>query len=315
MKFFSFINSLSNPEKTRNFNVFKNYSLHDFGMIVENCGLARSARKDDLGPVRISVVGTNGKGSVSHFLSEIALRNANFPGVGLYTSPHLVRPEERIRFNGKEITEMELDNLLRSFSPEQIFLLGKCSYFELFTIFSFCYFKEKNSSLEIYEAGLGGRLDSTKLATADYIVLTAIELDHMEVLGNSKDEILSEKLEIATERAKTIFAMPQDSENLNRQIEEFSVKNKIALRFFRKKRTTEGYLSYNKDFSWFILSIIADDYGWSFPPEKLNQILGEIQDPAGRMEILRKDPPLLFDIAHNAGAVQCLLGSTNLLFP
>ena len=139
----------------------------------------------------IHVAGTNGKGSVCAMLDSVA-RAAGF-STGLYTSPHLVRFNERIQVSGQPIGDQEVLeglNLIRKVSAE-----SECSptFFEIATALAFLHFLAKRVDLVILETGLGGRLDATNLITPVLAVLTSIDLDHQRILGDSRPKIAREK--------------------------------------------------------------------------------------------------------------------------
>lgn len=137
----------------------------------------------------IHVAGTNGKGSTSHTLSAI-LQESGYK-VGLYTSPHLIDFRERIRVNGvpasKEYVVNFVDKHRTFFEPLQP------SFFELTTAMAFNYFAEQEVDVAIIEVGLGGRLDCTNIITPELCVITNISLDHTQFLGNTLQDIASEK--------------------------------------------------------------------------------------------------------------------------
>lgn len=137
----------------------------------------------------IHVAGTNGKGSTSHMLAAV-LQKAGYK-TGLYTSPHLKDFRERIRINGKmmsedavvEFTEREKDKI-EEISP---------SFFEVTVAMAFDYFAAEQVDIAVIEVGLGGRLDSTNIITPELSVITNISLDHTNLLGNTLEEIAREK--------------------------------------------------------------------------------------------------------------------------
>jgi len=137
----------------------------------------------------IHVAGTNGKGSVSHSLAA-QLQLCGYK-VGLYTSPHLVDFRERIRVNGEAVSEEYVvkfveDNqeFLKSLSP---------SFFEITTAMAFEYFAKQDIDIAVVEVGLGGRLDSTNIITPFLSIITNVSLDHMQLLGDTVEEIAREK--------------------------------------------------------------------------------------------------------------------------
>ena len=143
----------------------------------------------------IHVVGTNGKGSTSYYLSGIL--QAHGLKTGLYTSPHLVNLRERIRINDTPIDDESLNRLIMKVKAAAEETGVEPTFFEVLTIVSFLYYAEQGIDVAVLEAGLGGRLDSTAVADGDLIVLTSIGLEHTEVLGQTESAILKEKMGVA----------------------------------------------------------------------------------------------------------------------
>lgn len=140
----------------------------------------------------ILVAGTNGKGSVCAFISSILM--AGGFRVGTFFSPHLFRINERIRLDMEEIPSSDLDGLLGSIKKER--KQAPFTYFEGMTAAAALYFERKNVDVAVFEVGLGGRLDATRLVDAAVTVITGISVDHHEHLGKTVKEILGEKLGI-----------------------------------------------------------------------------------------------------------------------
>lgn len=162
----------------------------------------------------IHVVGTNGKGSTAAFMAAI-LRAAGLR-VGLYTSPHLIYFNERIQINGTEITDAELQAVfdsiypwIRSAAAEEG--VGHPTQFEVTTALALVYFARENVDLAILEAGLGGRLDATHVGRPVVTVITHIDLDHTEVLGDSLSLIAAEKAGVIPPGG-TVVVAPQADE-------------------------------------------------------------------------------------------------------
>ena len=143
----------------------------------------------------IHVVGTNGKGSTSYYLSGVL--QAHGLKTGLYTSPHLVSMRERIRVNDLPIDDESLDRLIMQVKSAAEKTQVEPTFFEVLTIVAFLYYAEQNIEVAVLEAGMGGRLDSTAVADGDLIVLTSIGLEHTEVLGSTESAILKEKMGVA----------------------------------------------------------------------------------------------------------------------
>jgi len=137
----------------------------------------------------IHVAGTNGKGSTSHLLASV-LQEAGYK-VGLYTSPHLKDYRERIKINGKEISEEFVCQFISS--NKEFFEENQLSFFEMTVGLAFEYFKKQKTDINVIEVGMGGRLDSTNIINPLISVITNIGLDHTQFLGNTLEAIASEK--------------------------------------------------------------------------------------------------------------------------
>ncbi|PJZ68738.1 hypothetical protein CH373_03500 [Leptospira perolatii] len=325
--FLEFAGSLNNLEKTRNFNVFTGYSLEPFSDLLDRFGW-RNRRRPRL---RISVVGTNGKGSVSHFIAQ-SFCKLGFR-TGLYTSPHLLDPRERIRVS-PDLRPIS-DSLLKKIS-EEIFSrcdpkdLAQLSWFEWFTLGALVAFEQNDLEIQIFEAGLGGRLDATKLAEPDLVVLCAIGKDHTSILGDTKEKILLEKIGIAGKNTRSMHSMDPGPEL--RKVLENSTRDKgIELKVYPALKSGENYLEYNRKLSeeivkYCILEISkslslgslvdarhklqdlqnfdtrSEDQNLELEPDKFNSLL-----PPGRLEVLSKSPLVIFDPAHNPDAINITL--------
>lgn len=166
----------------------------------------------------IHIAGTNGKGSVSHMLAAI-LQEAGYK-VGLYTSPHLRDFRERIRINGLPCSEKfvveftaEWKNLIEEIKP---------SFFEITVAMAFRYFADNQVDVAVIETGLGGRLDSTNIIEPDLSVITSIGLDHIQLLGNTRESIAGEKAGII--KAHTPVVLGQMDSNLYKIFENKSLQ-------------------------------------------------------------------------------------------
>lgn len=137
----------------------------------------------------IHVAGTNGKGSSSHMLAAILAR-AGYK-TGLYTSPHLVDFRERIRINGAMIEEQFVVDYVNS--QQELIEEIQPSFFETTVALAFDYFAKEEVDVAIIEVGLGGRLDSTNIISPEVSLITNIGLDHIDILGNTIEEIAREK--------------------------------------------------------------------------------------------------------------------------
>lgn len=169
--------------------------------------------------LKVQVAGTNGKGSVCAFLDSIC--NTAGINTGAFTSPHLVSITERVRINGSDISEGDFArhaNRVRE-TAEQMLSSGALEYrptfFEHITAIALVAFAEAGVELAILETGLGGRLDATTAANTEIAVITRIDFDHQEYLGETLEEIAGEKAAIIREQTKAIIIGEQEPEAMS----------------------------------------------------------------------------------------------------
>ncbi len=192
---------MSKKEKILN----KLFSLQRFGI---KPGLERTLKLSEyigsphLKFPSVHVAGTNGKGSVCAMLASI-LMEAGYE-VGLNTSPHLLNFNERIRINHTDISGDEMVELAEKL------LIGEekwgCTFFEITTVMAFEHFAKNNVDIAIIETGMGGRFDSTNILSPLLSIITSIDLDHKEYLGNTLEEIAFEKAGIIKENTPVVIA-------------------------------------------------------------------------------------------------------------
>ncbi len=165
----------------------------------------------------IHVAGTNGKGSTCRIMHSILEEAGN--KTGLYTSPHLLKFNERIKVNHQEINDQELLKLFEKF--DDFLDETKASFFEITTAMALDYFKEKNVDIVILEVGLGGRFDATNAVTPNICVITPISKDHEEFLGNKLSQIAMEKAGIIKEKIPIVSA--KQTNEINKIIQNKSI--------------------------------------------------------------------------------------------
>ena len=154
----------------------------------------------------VHVAGTNGKGSVSHTIASI-LQESGYR-IGLYTSPHLVDFRERIRVNGKPISE---DYVVDFVDKERSFFEPlHPSFFEVTTALALKYFRDMEVDIAIIEVGLGGRLDCTNIITPLVSVITNISFDHTQFLGDTLAKIAAEKAGIIKKGVPVVIGENHD---------------------------------------------------------------------------------------------------------
>ena len=162
----------------------------------------------------IHIAGTNGKGSVAAMIESV-LRASGLK-TGLYTSPHLIHFSERYRINGAPIADKRLQRMIlamESFADQVCAEQGlrRATFFELATLMGFHYFAEEHVDIAIIETGMGGRWDATNVIYPLCSVVTHIDMDHMEFLGETLREIAGEKAGIIKE-GRPVISAPQQPE-------------------------------------------------------------------------------------------------------
>ncbi len=154
----------------------------------------------------IHIAGTNGKGSTSAMLASI-LQKAGYR-VGLYTSPYILRFNERMRINGQDIPDTELAEITARVKPHADAMNDTPTEFELITAIALCYFAQNQCDYVVFEVGMGGRLDSTNIISAETVVasvITGIAMDHTAFLGDTPEKIAAEKAGIIKEGVPVVF--------------------------------------------------------------------------------------------------------------
>jgi dihydrofolate synthase/folylpolyglutamate synthase len=187
----------------------RKFSLTEFRILLEALGNPQRSFR------AVLIAGTNGKGSTAATLASIL--TAAGVRTGLYTSPHLERPNERIRLDGAEIGDDEFGRLFFRVSDVAQELVGSGrlpqhpSFFEMLTAQAFLYFAENRVELAVLEVGMGGRLDATNVVDPLLGIVTDISLDHMEWLGSTIRAIAQEKAGILR-AGGTLITLPQHPE-------------------------------------------------------------------------------------------------------
>lgn len=246
----------------------------------------------------IHVAGTNGKGSVCAMLESV-LMEAGYK-VGKYTSPHLIKFNERITVNSEEIENNELAKLIQKIKP----LHTNETFFEVTTAMAFLYFKEKNVDFAVIEVGLGGRLDATSVISRPLVsVITNVDLEHTEHLGRTVEEIAKEKAAII--KNKGIVVTGAEGEALA-AIEKFSKEKKAKL---LNARPTDAKLSLQGDFQKINAGIAIKtikalkNHNVFIPKNVILEGLLKAEWP-GRFQI---EGNLIYDCAHNPSGIAVLV--------
>ncbi len=179
------LDSRPNYEKNRGLGVSHIWNLEPMQRYMEILGSPDRAFRS------IHVTGTKGKSSVSRMLA--ALLQATGIRVGLYTSPHVEHIRERICVNGVPVSEEAFVDSVNAIKPFLDWYGLTLSHFELLTVAAFCVFRDAKVDVAVIEVGMGGRLDATNVIEPEVSVITNVGYDHMEVLGETLDQIAFEK--------------------------------------------------------------------------------------------------------------------------
>ncbi len=281
----------------------------------------------------IHVAGTNGKGSVSHMLAAV-LQTAGYK-TGLYTSPHLHDFRERIKINGEMISEEQVIDFTKRIQPMIDEL--EPSFFEITVAMAFDYFAAQHVDIAVIEVGLGGRLDSTNIITPQLCVITNIGWDHMNILGNSLEEIAFEKAGIIKNgvpvvigetipESKDVFL--QKAKDCNAPLilaqKEYTVEgfnsSEQMLHVTLIEKSTQRHLQYDLDLPGLyqtknLLTVLTalhqlQQQQWNISEQHIQTALKQtkqINGLIGRWEIIRHNPTLVLDVGHNEDGVKQII--------
>ncbi len=282
--------------------------------------IERAVNHLSFGPsyVSLQVGGTNGKGSTCAFVQNI-LRNHGYK-VGWFVSPHLFDERERWRINGEKIPEDKLTQYVERLKP--LFERFNLTYFEACTLIALLYFEEEKVDFAVFEVGMGGRWDATKLCQPEVCVITNIQRDHTRWLGKDCESRAVEKLGIYRKGKPLVLGsmrfplypkaldLCDEKDLLVAGIDFFSSGKVERARTFMEFYEDEGISLQNVELGLWgkyqidnaSLAIRAVGLLVDIKESALRNAL-KTTSWEGRMEIVRKDPLLLLDGAHNPDGV------------
>ena len=273
----------------------------------------------------VHVAGTNGKGSTTAFLCKILEQTGK--KVGMFTSPHLITFEERIRINGAYIPKEDVTRLGN--------LLLEMDFGVSLTMFDYClamavlYFKEQKCDIVVMETGIGGRYDSTNaLGTPELSVITKIGFDHTAILGDTLEEIAGEKAGIIKPGAPVVSHVQEPSVKMvlqeNAKESDFYEVTENELSYARTlpMKMSVGYQRENAATAILAARILLEKWRKSGVME-INEAQQEelIRNGIaqtfwkGRMEIVNENPFFMIDGAHNSHGVKALAQSLQEMYP
>jgi len=280
----------------------------------------------------IIISGTNGKGTVGRILNEIYSQSGY--SVGLYTSPHLISITERLRIKNKNITLKNLDFYLGKVIESSKKNDCQLSYFELLTATAILYFSIKNNDINIFEVGLGGRYDATNVIKSRIGIITNVEMDHAEYLGDTLDQIAYEKAGITNKDSYLITSVRNPTLHL---IKEICKENKTKI--YRKNinfkviRENNKY-KYSSDIMDFVfksslqgehqidnfgvsikaVEVANNVYGLNVSKKQIERSLKNVFVPA-RFQTVSKKPIFIIDVAHNPHSIKTLVKNFRIHHP
>jgi dihydrofolate synthase/folylpolyglutamate synthase len=291
----------------------------------------------------VLVAGTNGKGSVCAMLTKILTEHGC--RTGLYTSPHLVNVEERIRVGNTLINRRDLCRLLSRLraSFQDLMAAGRLAapltYFETLTILAFLYFRERKVDIAVLEVGMGGRLDATNVVTPVVSIITTVARDHEEFLGRTLAAIAFEKAGIIKSGVPVVCGVDQGTARsvIERRARELGAPLRGVLDSggaLRAERRREGFrFRFRLDGRYFLFSpglkgehqgrnaalaiAAAVELGRRWRPLRKDLIVRGIREAGweGRLEPVAFHPRVVMDGAHNEAGADAVAAYTRDFLP
>ncbi|MBQ1908138.1 MAG: bifunctional folylpolyglutamate synthase/dihydrofolate synthase [Firmicutes bacterium] len=282
----------------------------------------------------VHVAGTNGKGSTSSMIASV-LKAAGFK-TGLFTSPHLIKWNERFKIDGTDISDGELCAVCEKVKAAADSMDDMPTVFERLTAVGFSWFADSGCDAAVIEVGLGGRFDSTNVLEDPAVcVIAHIALDHTSILGNTVELIAAEKAGII-KPGRPVVIMQQDPSPVKVMTDIAAERgSRCVLTFpeamrpvykgpdgqvfdYRGRKGVRLGLAADYQLSNCMLALDAIDelkrQGWSIPEDAVRKGLEEASWDA-RFQILSRDPLIILDGAHNPDGVEALSKALGSYFP
>lgn len=265
----------------------------------------------------VIIAGTNGKGTCLHTMESILLQAGST--VGAYMSPHLYEFNERIRINGKNISDKALCELF--YTVYKKLDSPQLTFFEYVTLSAFIYFSQLEMDVLLLEIGLGGNLDAVNIIPSDVSIITSIGLDHTDRLGKTLYEISQAKAGVLKNNAVAVLGFPEHYEPIDNAIKEQQLEKKVnqldfSLTEESNKQWTfqsqDGVIEhlparpFNKDaIATAIMACMLLRKTEKIKVEHIQQGIAQLNIP-GRFEIIKTKVPTILDVAHNPPSSQWL---------
>jgi dihydrofolate synthase/folylpolyglutamate synthase len=264
----------------------------------------------------IHIAGTNGKGSTAAMIQAI-LRESGLK-VGLYTSPHLIRFNERIRINGLPISDKSIIEFMAQFNS--VINAVEATFFEATTVLALHYFSNQEVDVAVIETGLGGRLDSTNVIDPELTIITSIDLDHQQLLGETLIDIAVEKAGIIKKQTPVLVCSqtPEVMDVIRNKAQESN--SPIIYSNNPQKIIIDHHSTcFELDKKQYSVPLIgahqAINAGLAiravmhhFPEMKQTEIQSGLSNTKwfGRFQPLIKKLPIYYDVAHNPGGIHTI---------
>ncbi|MGI5308783.1 bifunctional tetrahydrofolate synthase/dihydrofolate synthase [Rheinheimera sp. WS51] len=285
--------------------------------------VAAKGQLQDLPGKKVLIAGTNGKGTTACCIEQLLL--AQGATVGVYSSPHLLRFNERLRINGQDVAD---DDWLAAFAfVEQLRGDVGLTYFEFTTLVSFYLLRQAKLDYCLIEVGLGGRLDATNIIQPDVSVITTIDLDHQDWLGNDRNVIGREKAGIFRSDSVAVIGELAIPDSVLAYADELKCTTCVLNTDYRYSVTDNGWHWRSADTSYNELALTAipvQNVACSLAVLQQLQRLPNIEllnaelkklSLVGRMQWLQHQPDIILDVAHNPQSAQYLAQQLTLLKP
>jgi dihydrofolate synthase/folylpolyglutamate synthase len=289
----------------------------------------RQLNPERLSSIVITIAGTNGKGSSAAILESILLAAGH--AVGCYTSPHLLKYNERIRINGRPASDKTICDAFNR--VDQARQDSSLTYFEFGTLAALDIFAGEQLDVVILEVGLGGRLDAVNIIDPDVALITTIDIDHTDWLGNTRDEIALEKAGIMRSGSPAVFGSTNPPQALLERATGLGVDLYIAGEDFSYSRLDSGWSWKGKQISYEQLPepvamgefVLQNCSAVLMVLELLRKKI-EISDRyiesgilgliiPGRFQVINGEVTVVLDVAHNPEAAAQLAANLNKLSP
>ncbi|NOZ55607.1 MAG: bifunctional folylpolyglutamate synthase/dihydrofolate synthase [Calditrichaeota bacterium] len=275
----------------------------------------------------VHIAGTNGKGTTAAFLEGI-LRAGGLK-TGLYTSPHLVSPEERVRVDWQKIPRERLVGWIADLRPQ--IEKTEATFFEAMTAIGFAYFAETGVDVAVVEVGLGGRWDATNVVTPKVAVVTDVHLDHQRHLGRTLGQIAAEKAGILkpgvpcvtyVQRRAARVVLEEKAREVGAELLRLQAETRTRVREVEALGTTIDYRGRSLHVRGLKTRLVGEHQGrnlalallsaevFGLPgdlsEESLRQAVAAVRWD-GRFQVLAREPLRLVDVAHNIQGVRAFV--------